>query len=82
MATKLPVTVFKYAPRAWSSTTGTFVQLFLVWHVESGHTWTTERVELREQKFARKFDYSFLYLLGLEDQFSTTEDAIVHLDTF
>ena len=34
----------------------------------------------------QKFDYSFFYmhLLGLEDQFSATEDldAVVHLDTF
>ena len=30
----------------------------------------------------QKFHYSFLYLLGLEDQFSATEDVIVHLDTF
>ena len=30
----------------------------------------------------QKFDCSFLYLLGLEDQFSATEDAVVHLDTF
>ena len=26
--------------------------------------------------------YSFLYILGLEDQFSATEDAVVHLDHF
>ena len=42
-----------------------------------GYTQTTERVELREQKF----DYSFRFLHGLEDQFSATEDAVVHLDT-
>ena len=30
----------------------------------------------------QKFDYSFLYLLGLEDLFSATEDVVVHLDTF
>ena len=30
----------------------------------------------------QKFDYSFLYLLALEDQFNATEDAVVHLDTF
>ena len=37
-------------------------------------------MELREQKF----DYSLFYfiLLGLEDEFSATEDAFVHLDTF
>ena len=29
----------------------------------------------------QKFDYSFLYLLGLEDQFSATKN-VVHLDTF
>ena len=29
----------------------------------------------------QKFDYSFLYLLGLEDQCSSTEDAVVYLDT-
>ena len=28
----------------------------------------------------QKFDYSFLNLLGLEDQFSATEDVVVHLD--
>ena len=27
----------------------------------------------------QKFDYSFPYLLGLEDQFSAMEDGIVHL---
>ena len=27
------------------------------------------------------FDYSFPYLLGLEDQFSATEDTVVYLDT-
>ena len=32
----------------------------------------------------QKFDFtcSFFYLLGLEDQFSTTEDIVMHLDTF
>ena len=35
----------------------------------------TERVELWEQKF----DYTLLYLLGLEGQFSVTEDAVVYL---
>ena len=29
-----------------------------------------------------KFDYCFPYLVGLEDQFSASEDAVVHLDTF
>ena len=29
----------------------------------------------------KKFDYTFLYLLGLEGQFSAMED-VVHLDTF
>ena len=29
----------------------------------------------------QKFDYSFLYLLGLEDQFSAAKDTFVHLDT-
>ena len=28
------------------------------------------------------FGHGSLYLLGLEDQFNTTEDAVVHLDTF
>ena len=32
-ATKLSVTVSKEAPRAWSSTSGAFVQLFRAWHV-------------------------------------------------
>ena len=32
--------------------------------------------------FGQKFDYSFLYLLGVKDQLSVTEDAVVHLDTF
>ena len=26
-----------------------------------------------------KYDYNFLYLLGLEDEFSATKDAVVHL---
>ena len=30
----------------------------------------------------QKFDYSFHYLLGLEDQFSATEDTVVHVETF
>ena len=30
----------------------------------------------------QKFNYSFLYLLGLENQFSARKDAVVHLDTF
>ena len=30
----------------------------------------------------QNFDYSFLSLLALEDQFSVTEDTIVHLVTF
>ena len=30
----------------------------------------------------QKFDYTFLYSLGLEDQFSAMEDAVVHPDTF
>ena len=29
----------------------------------------------------QKFDYSFLYLIGFEDQFSATEDTVVHLNT-
>ena len=28
----------------------------------------------------QKFNYSLLYLLGLEDQFNAKEDAFVHLD--
>ena len=28
-----------------------------------------------------KFDYSFLYLFSLQDQFSATKDSVVHLDT-
>ena len=27
----------------------------------------------------QKFDHTFFYLVGLEDQFSTMEDAVVHL---
>ena len=30
----------------------------------------------------QKLDYSFLYSLGLEDQFSAIENGVVHLDTF
>ena len=29
----------------------------------------------------QKFDYSFLNLVGLKDQFSASEDSIVYLDT-
>ena len=42
-ATKLQVTVSKDALCAWLSTS---VQLFQAWHVQSGLTWTTERVDL------------------------------------
>ena len=41
---------------------------------------TPGHVQLHVSK--QKIDYSFLHLLGLEDQFSATEDAVVHLDTF
>ena len=83
-ATKLPVTLSEDASCAWSSTSGASAQLFRVWHIFSSHTQTTECVELWEPRWEQKVDYSFLYLhvLGLEDQFSTTEDAVVHLDTF
>ena len=36
---------------------------------------------IREELSEQDFDYSFFYLQGLEDQFSATEDAVVHLDT-
>ena len=45
-AMKLQVAVSKDAPRAWLSTSGASVKLFRVWDVQSGHTWTTERVKL------------------------------------
>ena len=35
------------ASRAWSSTSGASVQFFHAWHIQSGHTPTTELVELR-----------------------------------
>ena len=41
-----------------------------------GHTRTDPTVS------KQKFDYSFLCLLGLEDQIGTTEDIVVHLDAF
>ena len=75
---KLPVTVSQGAPRAGLLTSRASVQLFPLWHIKSGHTQTTERVELREQKF----NYCFRYLLYLEDEFSAIEDAIVYLHTF
>ena len=76
-ATKLQVTVSKDAPRAMSSTSGASVQIFRGWYVKSGHARTTERLEL----LGKKLDYSFLYFVGLEDQFSPTVDAVVHVDT-
>ena len=30
----------------------------------------------------QRFDYSFPILLGLEDQFSATEDVVVHVHIF
>ena len=30
----------------------------------------------------QKFDYRFLYLLGLEDQFSASKDAFEYIGTF
>ena len=66
----------KNALRACLSTSGASVQLFWAYHVQSGHTRTSALVELWKQKF----NYSFFCLLGLEDQISATEDAVVHLD--
>ena len=51
---------------------------------------TTECVRYKLQRAATSLlasrsiliDSSFPYLLSLEDQFSATEDAVVHLDTF
>ena len=37
---------------------------------------------MRATASKQMFDYSFLYLLGLEDQFSGTEDVVVHLGTY
>ena len=38
--------------------------------------------EFASNQLWEKFDYSFLYLIGLEDQFSATEDTVVYLDSF
>ena len=70
------MTISKDASRTQSSTSGA-VQLFQAWHVQPHPDYGT-RGTVRKQEF----DYSFLYLLGLEDQFSATQDAVVHLDTF
>ena len=32
--------------------------------------------------YEQKLDYSFLYLLDVENHFSATEDVVVHLDIF
>ena len=46
--------------------------------VVAGHVWHPDYLA----RGTLRADYSFLYLLGLEDQFGATKDAVVHLDTF
>ena len=35
-----------------------------VWHIKSGHTWTTEHVQYRLLECKEKFVYHFLYQLS------------------
>ena len=61
-----------------------FCHVIRVWHVWSGHTWTIERVCYRcatslakATASKQKLDYSFLYLLDVEDHLSATEALCV-----
>ena len=47
------------------------------------HTQTTEHMRYKAvtSLLEQNVNCSFFYLLSLEDQFSATEDAVVHVDT-
>ena len=81
-----PKTVSKGASHSHSSTSGVSLHVFRAWHVQWGHThldyWKRALQVCQQPTVSTKSSIIGFYLLGHEDQFSSPEGTIVHLDTF